>query len=757
MEDELMNKLSDTQVKISNDSTEFPEEAFVNREISQLAFFDRVLDLAAQERTPLLERLRFLTIFSSILDEFFEIRVGGLKERLRLGIDRLGPDKLSARDLLSKIQQHVSIMTKRQYKLLNQEIIPALTQEDVVILKRKDWTKKQKSWVKKYFKTQVSPVLTPVGLDPSHPFPQVLNKSLNMLLSLEGIDAFGRTCDYAVLHVPRCLPRVIPLDQNVKLKKECSEFVLLSSVIHAHAEEVFPGIKVTGCHQFRVTRHADLEVDEEGVEDLLDALKGELPGRRYGKGVRLEVANNCPHLHVNFLLEHFSLSDNDLYRVNGPVNLHRLATVVNLVDNPDLKYPTFVPRSFPKNSDMFELLQRRDILLHHPFQSFSPVVDLIQQAAMDPDVLAIKQTLYRTSKNSPFVDALIDASRAGKEVTAIIELRARFDEAANIHIADRLQSAGVHIVYGVVNYKTHAKMMMIVRRESHQLKRYVHLGTGNYHTGTAKAYTDFSLMSADPDLSDDVHFIFQQLTGLGDIPTLNKVQMAPFFLKGYIRESLAFEIEEAKAGRRAHVVFKVNSISDPIMIEALYQASRAGVKIDLIVRGICCLKPQLEGISENIHVRSIAGRFLEHTRIYYFYKGGEEKLYLASADLMQRNLYRRVEVAFPIESPLLKIRVIREGLRVYLEGNIGASVMNSNGSYIEADTVQPTLSELEAVHDALTSPDVYSLEREGQGLETIKKRKSIQSWDNKIKKYSIGDRGDLFEAQSWLLHLAEGN
>ena len=583
-----------------------------------------------------------------------------------------------------------------------------------------------------------------------------------MLLSLDGVDAFGRTCDYAVLHVPRCLPRVIPLNNHVKSSQSSMEFVLLSSVIHEYAEEVFPGIKVTGCHQFRLTRHADLEVDEEEVEDLLDALKGELPGRRYGKSVRLEVANTCPKQHAQFLLDQFALTPDDLYRVNGPVNLNRLGTVVKLVDRSNLKYSAFIPRAFPKNSDMFELLQRRDILLHHPFQSFSPVVDLLQQAAVDPDVLAIKQTLYRTGKDSPFVDALIDASRAGKEVTAIIELRARFDEAANIDIADRLQSAGVHIVYGVVNYKTHAKMMMIVRREGSLLKRYVHLGTGNYHTGTAKTYTDFSLLSADQLMGDDVHYIFQQLTGLGATQSLNKIKMAPFFLQSYLKERLAFEMQEAQAGRRAHVVMKLNSINDPLIITALYEASKAGVQIDLIVRGICCLKPQVLGISENIRVRSIAGRFLEHTRIYYFYKAGEEEVFLASADLMQRNLYRRVEVAFPIENPWLKVRVIREGLRVYLEGNIGASTMNAEGEYQEAGSMLSMLSELEAQHDALTSHDVYSLEREK--LQTVSKRKSkakkksnLQSWESKINKRIVVQEGQDFEAQSWLLQLADQN
>jgi len=690
------------QQPIPEASGRFPESSFVNRELSQLSFFKRVLTLAERESLPLLERLRFLTIFSAILDEFFEIRVAGLKERLRLRIDRIGPDGLSARDLLTQINREVGEMTQRQYALLNDQILPQLSEQGVAILKRSKWNKAQKEWVKVYFREQVVPVLTPVGLDPAHPFPQVLNKSLNMLLSLEGEDEFGRECEYAVLHVPRCLPRVIELPEQVRTQAQRAEFVLLSSVIHAHADEVFPGIRVKSCHQFRVTRHADLSVDEEEVEDLLDALKGELPGRRYGEGVRLEIADTCPLSHVQFLLDQFGLEEHDLYRVNGPVNLNRLATVVQMVDRPDLKYPVFVPT--PVNTaNIFEQLHHKNILLHHPFQSFSPVVELVKTAAQDPYVLAIKQTLYRTGSESPFVDALIEAARAGKEVTAVIELRARFDEAANIDIASRLQQAGAHVVYGVVGYKTHAKMLMIVRREAGEIKRYVHLATGNYHTGTAKAYTDFGLISADQELGADIHQLFLQLTGVGTTTPLKHLVSAPFKLFKELKSLIDFEIQEAQAGRTARVVLKLNSVSDPAMIELLYQASCAGVIIDLIVRGICCLTPGLEGISQNIRVRSVLGRFLEHTRVYYFWHGGEEPLFLASADLMQRNLYRRVEVAFPIQDPEHKERLIQEGLQVYLDDTEGAWELLPNGAYVRSEEPGRPVRELNQEAAATTA------------------------------------------------------
>ena len=654
---------------------------YIHRELSLLRFFERVLAMGGDPETPVLERLRFLTICSTIVDEFFEIRVAGLKQRVELGIVRKRPDGLTQSEALRAIRERVSRLVQTQYKLLNKEVLPAMARAGIRIVKRADWTSQQTAWINTYFHQEVAPVLTPVGLDPAHPFPRVLNKSLNLIVSLKGTDAFGRQSDYAVVPVPRCLPRVIALPEEATDGE--NDFVLLSSVIHANVNLVFPGMEIRGCHQFRVTRNADLWVDEEEVEDLLDALKGELFRRRYGDAVRLEVAENCPGDEVGLLRAQFDLSDADVYRVDGPVNLHRLQTIYDLVEAPDEKFPSFLPKVIDPTgqSDFFELLGRTDVLLHHPFQSFSPVVELLRQAADDPAVLAIKQTVYRTGAKSPMVEALVKAARSGKEVTAVIEHRARFDEEANIDLATRLQDAGANVVYGVVGFKTHSKMLLIVRRESGAIRRYVHLGTGNYHTGTARAYTDFSLMTAKPAVTLDVHHLFMQLTGLGRAKALEKLLQSPFTLQRRLVEHLEFEAAEARAGRPSRVIIKVNSISDSATIQAMYSASQAGVNIDLIVRGICCLRPGIPKVSDNIRVISIVGRFLEHTRIYYFHAAGEQRVYCSSADLMDRNLYRRVETCFPIEDPELKARVISEGLEAYLEDNTGSWRLGSDGEY----------------------------------------------------------------------------
>ncbi len=651
---------------------------YINRELSQLAFFERVLAMAALDATPPLEKLRFLTICSTILDEFFEIRVAGLKQRARLNIARPGPDGLTPQELLRRIADTVQRFVAEQYRLLNKEVLTGLRALGVTVLKRSEWTKKQRKWVRAYFHDQIAPVLTPVGLDPAHPFPRVLNKSLNLFMTLEGADAFGRQSDYAVMHVPRCLPRVIHAPADVAGGSHV--FFLLSSVIHAHVGEVFPGMKVTGCHQFRVTRNADLWVEEEEVEDLLDALKGQLPHRRYGDAVRLEVDETCPREHAEFLLQQFGLTAADLFVVNGPVNLHRMIAVYERVDRPELQFPGFTP-TVRASGDLFEVISRGDVLMHHPFESFTPVVDFIRQAADDPDVLAIKATVYRTGSRSAIVKGLLDAARKGKEITAVIELRARFDEEANIDLATRLQAAGANTVYGVVGHKTHCKMLLVVRREGGRLRRYVHLGTGNYHAGTARAYTDFGFMTCRPDIAEDVHLLFMQLTGLGRAEELSKLLQSPFTLHHGLIERIGAEAERARAGKSAWIKAKVNSISDPIVIRALYEASQAGVKIDLVVRGICCLRPGVEGVSENIRVVSILGRFLEHTRIYAFCNSGKREVFLASADLMGRNLYRRVETCFPIEEPALAARVIEEGLEMYLRDNASAWALRADGGY----------------------------------------------------------------------------
>ncbi len=527
-------------------------------------------------------------------------------------------------------------------------------------------------------------MLSPLGLDPVHPFPRILNKSLNFIVSLSGDDAFGRASGIAVVQAPRSLPRLIHMPTDVADGDD--DFVFLSSIIHAHVSELFPGMEVKGCYQFRVTRNAELFVDEEEIEDLMIALEDELYGRHYGAGVRLEVADNCPLEAARFLLDQFELGEENLYQVNGPVNLNRLMMIPGAVDRPDLKFPPFVPTTVHTSergtSDLFEMINNEGgILLHHPFQSFSTVVEFIRQASQDPDVLAIKQTVYRTETDSTIIDALVDAARSGKEVTAVIELRARFDEERNIQIASRLQEAGAHVVYGVVGYKTHAKMLMVVRREGGTLKRYVHLGTGNYHPATTKLYTDFGLISNDDDLGEDVHKMFQQLTGLGQVLELKKALQSPFSLHKALLKMIHREMEHARAGREAHIMAKMNSLTEVQVIRALYEASMAGVKIDLVVRGICRLRPGIPGVSENIRVISIVGRFLEHPRAYYFHNGGQGDLYCASADWMTRNLHRRVEAAFPIEDPALRKRVMREAFEVYFADNTRAWELRPDATY----------------------------------------------------------------------------
>lgn len=664
---------------------------FINRELSLLEFNRRVLAQARDRDNPLLERLRFLTICSTNLDEFFEIRAAGLQRREQYQLSQPGADRMSVDEALRRVSETAHELVSEQYRVLNEELLPELESEGIRILKRSEWSREQAEWIRELFESAVLPVLTPVGLDPSHPFPRVLNKGLSFIVSVEGEDAFGRSSGYAIVQVPRSLPRLS------RIRSEGSgpdELVLLSSIIHAHVEELFPGMVVSGCYQFRLTRDSELWVDEEEVDNLLQALEGELPGRRFGESVRLEVDANCSEEISRFLLKQVGLHTRDLYRVEGLVNLYRLSAVYGMVDRPELKFPPFnpgLPAAFRKSKSVFEVLRRQDVLLHHPYESFAPVIQFMEQAAADPDVLAIKQTVYRTDAESPLVESLIRAARAGKEVTAVIELRARFDEAANIALATRLEEAGANVVYGVVGYKTHAKLILVVRREDGGLKRYVHMGTGNYHSGTAKAYTDFGLLTSHPDVGEDAHRIFMQLTGLGEASDLKVLLQAPFTLQSTLTKLIEDEIRAAEAGRPAWIVAKMNSLSEPGIIRTLYRASRAGVRIDLIVRGICCLRPGVPGYSENIRVRSIVGRFLEHPRVFYFFAEGEEKVYCSSADFMSRNFFRRIETAFPILEPELKRRVIQETLELYLADNHQAWSLQSDGSYVrlEAGTEEP--------------------------------------------------------------------
>lgn len=655
---------------------------YINRELSLLAFNQRVLALGSDPETPLLERVRFLAICSRNLDEFFEVRVAGLRQQIEHGLSTTGPDGLTPREQLKRISQRAHQLVSDQYQLLNDELLPTLESEGIRVLRRAAWTSRQRKWLAKYFRDSVLPVLSPIGLDPAHPFPRIFNKALTFVVSLEGQDAFGRGSGIAVVRVPRSLPRLITLPDAVA--KGPHDLTLLSSVIHANVGDLFPGMRVTGCFQFRVTRNSDLWVDEEEVDDLLHALKGELADRHYGAAVRLEVADNCPPDMTDFLLAEFHLGEQQLYRVNGPVNLNRLMELPSLVDRPDLKYPQQVPglpTMLQSARDMFEVLRREDVLLHHPFEAFTPVVELLKQAASDPNVVAIKQTLYRTSTRSKITEALIEAARNGKEVTVVVEIKARFDEAANIALATSLQDAGANVVYGIVGHKTHAKMLLVVRREGTKLQHYAHVGTGNYHTGTARLYTDFGLMTSDPAITGDVQNIFSVLTGLQQMPRLRRVLHAPFTLHKRLLKLIDDERKNARKGKSARIIAKMNSLTEPSVIQALYRASQSGVEIDLIVRGICCLRPGVPGVSETIRVRSIVGRFLEHSRVLYFHADGEKKVFIASADWMGRNLFRRVETCVPVLNAVLKKRVIQEALETYLADNTHAWELDDEHGY----------------------------------------------------------------------------
>jgi len=655
---------------------------YENRELGLLAFNKRVLAQAEDEAYPLLERLRFLCIVSSNLDEFFEIRVAGLRAEMQAGSGRPGPDGMLVKDVYKAVTRDAHALVEQQYRLLNDELLPALEKEGVRFLRRSSWSPAQAEWIASYFFADVMPVLTPIGLDPAHPFPRVLNKSLNFAVQMEGKDAFGRNSGIAIVQAPRVLPRVIRLPHTVAEAEH--DFVFLSSVLHAHLKELFVGMTIVECYQFRVTRNSELFVDEEEVKDLRSALRGELPYRHFGDEVRLEVASNCAPLISNFLLDQFNLGADDLYCVDGPVNLVRLLSVPDAVDRPDLKFPAFVqgiPAALRKQRDMFGAMRAGDILLHHPYQSFEPVLRLLDEAARDPAVVAIKQTVYRTGSESEVMEKLIAAARNGKEVTVVVELLARFDEEANINWAQRLEDAGAHVVYGVVGHKTHAKMLMVVRREGDRLKRYVHLSTGNYHVRTSRLYTDFGLLTSNEALAADVNEVFLQLTGLGRAIALKHIWQAPFTLHTQMLAKIRDEAAHARDGRPARIVAKMNALLEPKVIEALYEASRAGVRIDLVVRGVCALLPGIPGVSENIRVRSIIGRFLEHTRIFYFYNDGAEDVYLASADWMERNFFRRVEVCFPVVESAPKRRVLDEGLWPHLADNLRAWEMNANGEY----------------------------------------------------------------------------
>jgi polyphosphate kinase len=662
------------------DSTDLKApQNYINRELSFLEFNQRVLDQAFDESVPLLERLRFLSISSSNLDEFFEIRVAGVKQLLELGSGQFASDAMSLPELLTALHERALRLVSDQYRCLNEVLLPAMAAEGISLLGRAAWSPDAEKWLEQYFEREIEPVLSPLGLDPARPFPRIQNKSLNFIVRLEGKDAFGRDSEHAIVQAPRSLPRVVPVPGEGSGKT----LVLLTAIVGAFVHKLFAGIKVTGCYQFRVTRNSDLFVDEEEIDDLRRALEGELAHRRYGAAVRLETSRDCPEDMAQFLLRQFALHDVDMYRVPGPVNLNRLSAIYDLVQRPDLKYPIFtpgLPRRLAASADLFAAIRQNDLLLHHPYQSFAPVMDFLRLAAADPQVLAIKQTLYRAGNDSPIVDALVAAANAGKDVTVIVELRARFDEEANIELSNRLQEAGAHVMYGVVGYKTHAKLALVVRREPGGIRRYCHLGTGNYHPRTARQYTDYGLFTCNDQIGQDVHELFLQLTSLTQTPKLNRLVQSPFGMHEMVLSKLAREAEHARAGHKARVIVKMNALTEPQAIEALYRASCAGVKVDLIIRGVCALRPGVPGVSENITVRSIVGRFLEHSRVFYFENGGEPEMFCSSADWMERNFFRRVEVAFPIERQVHRERILRD-LHYCLSDTCQAWMLLPDGRY----------------------------------------------------------------------------
>ncbi len=658
----------------------------LNRELSLLKFNERVLGMAENQNNPLLERLRYLCIVSSNLDEFFEIRISSLKEQERQFPNVPGDDGLTPSVAFDLVQQRVHELVKRQYSLLNNDIFPALREKGVWVLGNQDYTEQINDWARHIFLEEVMPLLTPIGLDPGHPFPRVFNKSLNFIVSLSGEDAFGRRASIAIVQAPRALPRLLEIPESV-----CGErhrYTLLSSLMQQFSGELFPGMQVKGLYQWRVTRNSDLFVDEDEVTNLRQALQGELSQRNFGAAVRLEISRDTPEDLERFLQSEFALTPKDTYRTQGSVNLTRLMPLCDIDADPALVFPSYRPRlpaPFDTMNDnpaeMFNAIARQDLLLHHPYQSFKPVIDFLTSAALDPQVVAIKQTIYRTGEDSELMGLLLAAAKAGKEVTVVVELMARFDEQTNINWAAKLEEVGAHVVYGVVGHKTHAKMLLVLRREGRKIVRYAHLGTGNYHPRTARLYTDFGLLTANRDLTEDMDRVFSLLTGLGSRRPLKLLLQSPFTLHERVVAMIQAETEQARAGKKAVIMAKMNSLLEPQVIDALYRASQAGVRIELIVRGVCALRSGVPGLSDNIRVRSIVGRFLEHSRVFYFFAGGKESVYLSSADWMARNFFRRVEVAFPILDPVLKKRVVNESFTYPLKDNVLAWEQKPNGEY----------------------------------------------------------------------------
>ncbi len=656
-------------------------ENFINRELSWLEFNRRVLEEAQDPTQPLIERVKFLTIFSSNLDEFFEIRVAGIKQQIESETSNVGPDGLSPTEIFQNIQRVVRELMAASYSLWKNELVPELAKNGIRIREVAQLSAKRAAWAHRYFQEEVFPMLTPLAVDASHPFPQLLNKSHNLFVRART----SRDSEplHAIVQVPRVVPRLILMPRG-KGDDEPWDYIYLASLIKHHIAELFPGLKLEGVHAFRVTRNSDLYIDEEEAENLLRTIEQELRRSSRGDAVRLEVEPDCPKDFQELLLEFFDLAEPDLYKLDGPLSLTHLAPLIANDAFAKLKDRPFQPvrdPALPPHVDVFEVMRRQDVLLHHPYESFDPIVELVEEAAQDPQVLAIKITLYRTSGDSPIVEALIHAASAGKQVTALVELRARFDEAANIQWARRLEESGAHVVYGVVGLKTHCKALLIVRRDADRLRHYVHLGTGNYHPRTARTYTDFSLLTTEPELTEEVAAVFNTLTGLAGYPGLKKLMVAPFDLHKRLIGLIERERDHALAGKPGRIIAKLNSLVDQEIIEKLYEASCADVTIDLMVRGICCLRPKIPRLSENIRVTSIVGRFLEHSRIYYFGNAGKPDVFLASADWMPRNFVRRVEIAFPVEAPALRDEIIADVLPKFLHDRVKARELQPDGSY----------------------------------------------------------------------------
>lgn len=694
--------------------------AYFNRELSWLAFNRRVLDQAENPDYPLLERLRFLSFVASNLDEFFEIRVAGLIQQVESNITKAGMDGLGPKEQLRRIHSVSGSLVSDQYKCWHEQIVPSLAEEKIFFKTREELNRRELKWLKSYFDEEVHPVLTPLAIDPAHPFPQFTNKSLNILLWLDDPDTPATERMMAFLPVPRILPRVVQIPGS---KRVPDTYIFLSDVLKIFAKNLFPGYRVESVHAFRISRNSDLYIDEEEVENLLQSIEEELYNLRKGAAVRLEIESDVPDDLLTELLDSINLARQHVFRINGPINLLRLMSVYDLIDRPDLKFSPFYahnPPAFRQHAAVYDAIRQQDLLLHHPFDSFDPVVEFVKQGATDPKVLAIKITLYRTSSDSPIVKALMEAARNNKQVTALIELKARFDEANNINWAKVMEDSGVHVVYGFVGLKTHCKCCLVVRREEKGIRRYVHLGTGNYHTKTARLYTDLSYFTCRDAITSEVAQVFNTLTGFAKAPKFRKLLVAPYTLHRRMNSFINQETRNAKAGLPARIIVKCNSLIDKETIDNLYAASRAGVQVDLIIRGICGLVPGVKGMSENIRVRSILGRYLEHSRIYYFQNanGAKPRIYTGSADWMARNFYRRIEVVFPIEQQDLRERV-EHILGLYLKDNQFATRLLPNGSY---RTVKRARGEVSAssqqayIEDAIQSSKAAELASEEEDL-----------------------------------------